>query len=295
MSQNSSHQIGSLRVHELIDDLDQCRVPHCCVANSADEFEAVKIMRSALKDMPNAVKFFIDDAVELEPIKDLFKLPFDTCWFELQDVLDANPVSEEELIRLCMPGHWKPNTEPRYFRHGVLAKNDGAGVVLTIFTKPTDKKWTFIGEVRVRDTSDPDTLDMWIRDSGFAGFPPATDGWVSLHESAYRPTFFKLAAALSAINCSNVSRIETVAPPKLNAARARRGKPPLYSFYTLQLGHARAGSHGGSGQRGPGVRLHLRRGHPRQYRPGEWTWVQPHVVGDKKLGMVAKDYALAGA
>lgn len=37
-------------------------------------------------------------------------------------------------------------------------------------------------------------------------------------------------------------------------------------------------------------RLHLRRGHARQYAEGKYCWVQPHVVGNKKLGMVHKDY-----
>ncbi len=42
-------------------------------------------------------------------------------------------------------------------------------------------------------------------------------------------------------------------------------------------------------------RLHLRRGHPRQYAPGKYCWVQPCVVGNKAAGMVHKDYAIKHA
>jgi len=38
--------------------------------------------------------------------------------------------------------------------------------------------------------------------------------------------------------------------------------------------------------------LHLRRGHARQYSPGLYTWVQPCIVGNKKDGLVHKDYAV---
>lgn len=34
------------------------------------------------------------------------------------------------------------------------------------------------------------------------------------------------------------------------------------------------------------------RGHIREYKPGLYTWVQPHVVGTNKDGIVTKDYKL---
>jgi hypothetical protein len=39
-------------------------------------------------------------------------------------------------------------------------------------------------------------------------------------------------------------------------------------------------------------RLHLRRGHARQFAPGKWTWVRDCAVGNKVAGVISKDYAL---
>ena len=96
---------------------------------------------------------------------------------------------------------------------------------------------------------------------------------------------------LSAMNCSNVERIESKPPAALSKARARRGKQPLFSTWTLSINIpkerrdsvALGGSHASP-------RVHLRRGHPREYKPGSWTWVQPCAVGAKENGMIHKDY-----
>lgn len=96
---------------------------------------------------------------------------------------------------------------------------------------------------------------------------------------------------LCAIQCKNVKKVENKPDEKLQKARAKRGKKPLFSYWTLELtdqktesGSARGGTHSSP-------RLHLRRGHPRQYKPGCWTWIDAMVVGNKKLGMVHKDYS----
>jgi hypothetical protein len=95
---------------------------------------------------------------------------------------------------------------------------------------------------------------------------------------------------LSALHCCNVKQEEHHPDAKLNKARAKRGKAPLFSYWTLQLdGKTERGNDHGGTHASP--RVHLRRGHPRQYTPGKWTWVQPHAVGNKAAGMVHKDYA----
>lgn len=105
-------------------------------------------------------------------------------------------------------------------------------------------------------------------------------------------SFYPIRQFLTAMNCSNVRKVETLQPEKLQKARAKRGKKPLFSYWTLELKQDRAeGESLGGTHSSP--RLHLRRGHPRQYAPNKWTWVQPCVVGNKSLGMVHKDYRLA--
>jgi hypothetical protein len=108
-------------------------------------------------------------------------------------------------------------------------------------------------------------------------------------DTDYAEGFFgTLQIFLQALRCVNVERKRVTPPPKLQAARARRGKLPLFSYWTLELRpHAEAEQLGGTHS---SPRLHLRRGHCREYALGKWCWVQPHVVGNKALGMVHKDY-----
>lgn len=102
----------------------------------------------------------------------------------------------------------------------------------------------------------------------------------------------RIAAILSAINCTNVRRVEHKPSALKQQMRARKGKPPLFSYWTLELDLTRPESHESLGGTHASPRVHLRRGHARQYAPGKWTWVQPCTVGDKSKGMVHKDYAV---
>jgi hypothetical protein len=41
-------------------------------------------------------------------------------------------------------------------------------------------------------------------------------------------------------------------------------------------------------------RLHLRRGHIRHCYTGQYVWVRPTTVGNKRLGIIFKDYDASG-
>lgn len=72
-----------------------------------------------------------------------------------------------------------------------------------------------------------------------------------------------------------VKRFEP-APAKLNAKRARSGKPPLDSVTYVDLNHL---NFGGSGEGKGGERsMHFRRGHIRHYNDGSVTWVRDTIV-----------------
>lgn len=94
------------------------------------------------------------------------------------------------------------------------------------------------------------------------------------------------------MNCTNVGRQEHKPDAALQKARAKRGKQPLFSYWTLELNGRDGGAAQSFGGTHASPRVHLRRGHPRQYAPGKWTWVQPHAVGNRELGMVHKDYVI---
>jgi hypothetical protein len=97
---------------------------------------------------------------------------------------------------------------------------------------------------------------------------------------------------MSALNCVNVRRLEERPSEQLQKARARRGKLPLFSTWTLELDlENRVASREDLGGTHASPRLHLRRGHARQYAPAKWCWVQPAVVG-RSHGIIHKDYAV---
>jgi hypothetical protein len=99
---------------------------------------------------------------------------------------------------------------------------------------------------------------------------------------------------LSALNCINISRQEHKPDAALQKARQKRGKQPLFSYWTLNVDLERGPS--SSEQRGgthASPRVHLRRGHARLLSVGRYVWVQPCVVGSKAAGVVHKEYASA--
>lgn len=101
---------------------------------------------------------------------------------------------------------------------------------------------------------------------------------------------------LSVMNCSNVKCMENPPPKFLNKKRAKHGKVPMFSYWTLHIsaGEQRSAEHGNVAQSGrSGPRLHLRRGHIRRLPSGATTWVQPCVVGEQRRGVVSKDYRVS--
>lgn len=80
------------------------------------------------------------------------------------------------------------------------------------------------------------------------------------------------------------------APIELNKKRQKTGKEKIKDHYFIDLLKRNKYSITGE-QRGPGVRLHFRRGHWRHFETHK-TWVKWTLVGDKDLGFVEKGYRL---
>jgi hypothetical protein len=93
---------------------------------------------------------------------------------------------------------------------------------------------------------------------------------------------------LQVLNCVNVRTEEVPAPAALNKKRAKSGKPPIYSYKTLVLRPNAAKRVDGGGTH-DSPRIHLRRGHIKHRKTGNFWW-QPCVVGDRAKGVVMKDY-----
>ena len=94
----------------------------------------------------------------------------------------------------------------------------------------------------------------------------------------------------SILNCKNI-RLQKIEPDAaLQKARAKRGKMPLFSYHVLDIKPDSSEPSKTTGCTHASPRFHLRRGHIRRFSDGTYTWVQACGVGDKKLGMVHKDY-----
>ena len=109
-----------------------------------------------------------------------------------------------------------------------------------------------------------------------------------------------MAQFLRILSCKNIRTVKNHPDERIQKKRAKKGKPPLVSYYTLQLGpvSAKGEARGGGGWSN---RVHFVRGHMREYTAAAPLfgkivgrfWVAPHARGDKEKGMIVKDYEIA--
>lgn len=206
----------------------------------------------------DAVCFDIGEASALESlgfINELCVLPYKTCWFE------------------CVVNDHKP------MLLGLLAHQHESGLISMFAWAKQGARWVYLFASDAPNlTPDSSTLVVFPKDG--------------------RGSFYYytkcVAAFLSALHCTNIRRQQHEPDAKLQKARAKRGKKPLFSYWTLELNNRQEGT-GTAGGTHSSPRVHLRRGHPRQYTPGKWTWVQPCAVGNRANGLVNKDYRASPA
>jgi len=105
-----------------------------------------------------------------------------------------------------------------------------------------------------------------------------------------------LEQTLLALHCTNVRSVDNTPPSALNKKRQKAGKLPLFTYKTLHIiSGERTGPHSQNDtdeEARPGPRLHFRRGHIRRISESRITWVQQCMVGNRRLGVVEKTYAL---
>jgi len=200
--------------------------------------------------------------------------------FDAGDVETINSFKRiDELIRLPYPAMWLENSQhiggvKALF--GQMIWNHSGTIQAHCFVRNANHKWMF--------------FESWNLDGKKIHFGHCPNG-IDTETASF---FFHIASKfLSALNCTNINRIEHKPSEKLQKARAKRGKQPLFSYWTLEIDLPKsraAGEDYGGTHASP--RLHLRRGHPRQYAPGKYCWVQPCVVGNKAAGIVHKDYSV---
>lgn len=244
------------KLHNLLEAIEyrQIWMPVSAPRSVHDE-----VTRYVRQHAPEAMCFDCGDYEELggyKLIPALVKFPYPTCYFEFSFTNNSGPGNI-----------------------GVLCAETEGQRTAKLFGKCVGSNgWRYIGGAVMTEISDAGI--EWAIATGAAG-QDLLGGFLAL-----------MAVFLGALNCTvNINRVEHKPDETLQKARRKRGQQPLFSYWTLEIDLSKsraAGEDYGGTHAAP--RLHLRRGHPRQYKPGLWCWVQPCVVGNKKLGMVHKEY-----
>lgn len=228
--------------------------------------------------LESSVCFYGGDVGELptiKPIPDLQRLPFRITWVEFDDLLEHR---RQQICYLCIE---REDAEAAPLLLGESRFNS-----YHCFLRQGQNRWRYLFPFTVTEKGkvvhDPTLL---MQPDGRTPFPrEALAGIASL-----------ICQFISALNCRNVNRVEHTRDSKLQRARAKKGKKPLFDFWTLEVDLKKSQAAGiDMGGTHASPRLHLRRGHTRQYAPGKYCWVQPCVVGDGSLGAVGKDYRVKG-
>lgn len=109
-----------------------------------------------------------------------------------------------------------------------------------------------------------------------------------------------LNSVLMLLGCKNISSKKVCPSSALNKKRAKKNKQPLYSYKTLVVNLDISKQEQKNSSIKNATRLHLCMGHFKTFKEkplfGKITgryWWQPYVRGDKKKGVVMKDYKIA--
>lgn len=193
--------------------------------------------------------------IQIDP--DKVQLPFDVCWFE-------TAIGDGALLGALCTNVFDDGGDQEFVGQ----------IFFAVFAFRPLNGWHLLGQ------------GFWDRGPSCTfGVPPGKG------ERNATAMLGIVGRALTALACDNIEPIEHK-PSVTRKAIAKSRQLPAFSTWTLQLRlcKEKTASLGGS-HRSP--RLHLRRGHIRQYKPGHYTWVSPCAVGNPDSGAIDKDYSLS--
>lgn len=233
----------------------------------------------------DAQKFYAGDVCVLpDPVdkirEDWHRLPYPICLFEFQDV-DPKEVKRPFFIlaeELCYSDERVDCMRVHSFTVYAIPAYMGEDLYL-------HSGYVEINRVSGTYNAIANVVTLKFL-SGGDGFKKLA-GPEQLHDSMVACADW-LNSFLSVLNCSNVEIAEVSEPKFLNKKRLKKGKVPIYSYKTLVLKTRQQRLENGIGTH-DSPRIHLRRGHIKRRKTGNFWW-EPCVVGDRKRGIVVKDY-----
>lgn len=206
----------------------------------------------------------LGDAI-LPEFDDEWKLPFDLCCFEY-DIWDKQQTTHV----------------------ATFIGEDAKGGIMSDFVE-VDGVWSFMRMIQAPTLQG--IRAACIEEAKGKGFKePDAGTW----------TIDFIRACCIAIDCEGAEFEDVPASPKLNKARAERGKTPLRDYKVINVrnrpkpGHSRNG-----GEHSRGMRLHFRRGHWWPRKENRETrfdrfrhWRPWRLVGDPDLGYIEHEYRI---
>lgn len=241
-----------------------------------------------ISELRSSQKFFAGDVEQLPELEalrasDFPRAPYPQCAFEM-----VLPVLTKDIKDHCI----------------CLAFDSAEAMAVSCYQlchnpfEPQQKTWLWFAALGINRISNQYRFAHPLGDgTGALGQVVSTDvltpfsgemvltkdeDWLS------RSLIFNLGLFLAVLNCVNVKTETVEAPERLNKKRERNGKLPIYSYKTLVLRPPAARRADGGGTH-ESPRVHLRRGHIKRRKTGNFWW-QPCVVGDPRRGVVMKDY-----
>jgi hypothetical protein len=248
------------------------------------------------------------------------RLPFPTCWIEF-----ANEHRQDKLVfnEPLKPGQLTVKRVGYFLRSVRPDLSAWAAYLFRSFAKPFDRHVSTASHGELFDTGSGDVaaamqkqIQGYFETCEEAALPAALKHSSCPIEPAFgvaemqaridqlsdagkatcaedwagEGTF--LQACLILLNTKNV--VEVLPPAdnaRLNRARAKNGRPPLFSFYTCRISrdHHAAAAPGSGSVRAALCARQFVRGHFKARKSGVFWW-SPHARGDLSRGMVAKDY-----
>jgi hypothetical protein len=245
-------------------------------------------------EIPTEVGKTFDGPVMPEDLTGV-RMPYQKCFFSFL-CQDINPLRFEHNV-----------TNVTTIKTALLAidsDTNDALVVSPFLFHPSLKRWQlspYLGEVRL--------------DSDFSQYQDQVRmvvlkellGWSQIEKAnimvAISNTIALFLQTLKILSCKNITTIDNPPPEKLNKKRTKKGKCPLFTYKTLVI---KPTGKKQTSQEAQGLwenRVHLCRGHFKTYTEenplfGKFTgryWWQPSVRGNKKKGVVMKDYKVEAA
>lgn len=255
----------------------------------------------------------------------IFKLPFPVCVFGgAYDFLEQQLVygnAEQSLDDADIK--WEFKRDPESAKHvGFWTKNlaiqawdlsefDGLqretrkeinrdGVekscdfLLTVFVDyGRDRGWVQIGSIVLDQGCDI----FWVPNGDVLDAVEEKDRYLRsfMIYAKAKAALWGLFAAVAALASKSTEQKIIPAPEKLNKARAKKGKPPIYEYRQIKIGRSSDMPHTLSGRSVEGrasPRLHWRRGHYRTLSSSIRVPVAPALVGVSDNGFLDKDYLI---